>query len=180
MKKHFVLLLAVLLSLGFVYSQVQVKKRIQPKPKLLQTIKVLSPNGGETWETGGRYTIRWTSKGIQGNIRIILQSPGRSDKIAERVPLTRGSYSYTIPANIPEGYKYKISIMTPDGKRKDASDGFFSIKTKKEIRIISPNGGEIWEQLREYTLRWASSGKIDNVTIQLENERGVSVHLLWP
>ena len=83
MKKSLLLLLDVFLSTCVAYAQVQMEKfkpkqleRVEPtKPEKLKipTIEVLSPNGGETWETGKRYTIRWKSKGVKGNVKIMLK-----------------------------------------------------------------------------------------------------------
>ena len=141
-------------------------KPLEPKqPRVPSIIQVLSPNGRETWETGIRYTIRWTSRGIRGNVKIMLKRPDRSYKIAESVPNT-GSYSYTVPKNIPQGSNYTVHVMTLDGKVKDWSDKYFSI-TKREIIVLAPNGGEKLEQGREYTVRWRTSGRIEKVNIDV-------------
>ena len=112
MRKSFLLLLTVFLSTGVAYAQVQMEKvkpkkleRVEPeRPRVLSIIKVLSPNGGETWEKGEPYTIRWTSKGVKGNVKIMLKKIGGPwYTIAESVPNT-GSYRYALPKNIPEAY----------------------------------------------------------------------------
>lgn len=157
----------------------------QPKPQfqVSPSIKVVYPNGGETWEKGKTYTIRWTSQNVSGNVKIMLKwgtGSGGWYTITESTA-SSGIYIYNVPKTEigQEGPEFKIFVMTSDGNVKDESDGFFRIESKKEITVIYPNGGEIWEQEREYTFRWRTSGKIDDVCILLENERGVKVHLLW-
>ena len=114
MKKYSLFLISVLIFIGAAYAQVQIKevepkkqfKRVEPtKPEKLEipTIKVLSPNGGETWVKGKPYTIRWTSKGLKGNVKITLEKwQGQWYTIAESAPNT-GRYSYTVPKSMPEG-----------------------------------------------------------------------------
>jgi hypothetical protein len=42
------------------------------------SIRVTSPNGREVWDIGSVQTIRWTSTGITGNVRIDLSRDGGS------------------------------------------------------------------------------------------------------
>lgn len=184
MKKYFLFLIVLSLSTGVAYAQVQMEKfkpkkleRVEPeRPRVLSIINVLSPNGGETWEKGKPYTIRWTSKGVKGNVKIMLKKIGGPwYTIAESVPNT-GRYSYTVPKNIREGLKFLLYIMSSDEKVKDGSDKYFGI-TKREIRVLAPNGGEELPQGWDYSIRWTSSGRIGKVKILLEDERGVR-HLL--
>ena len=35
-----------------------------------QTLTVVSPNGGERWNTGDTVNITWTSSGVSGDLRI--------------------------------------------------------------------------------------------------------------
>ena len=188
MKKYSLFLISVLIFIGAAYAQVQIKevepkkqfKRVEPtKPEKLEipTIKVLSPNGGETWVKGKPYTIRWTSKGLKGNVKITLEKwQGQWYTIAESAPNT-GRYSYTVPKSMPEGDIFLVYVMTSDGKVKDRSDRSFRITAKKEITVLHPNGGEELVQGTEFRIRWKSSGKIGPVKILIEDEKGVK-HLL--
>jgi len=188
MKKYLLFLITVLLFTEVAYSQVQFEKvepkkqfeRVKPtKPEKLEilTIKVLSPNGGETWYKGGRYTIQWTSKGIRGKLKIMLEKwQGQWYTIAESVPNT-GRYSYTVPENIPEGDIFLLYVMTSDENVKDRSDRSFHITAKRKITVLHPNGGEKLVQGKEFKIRWKSSGKIGPVKILIKDEKGVK-HLL--
>ena len=177
MKKSLIVFIIVLFTLGILYSQVQVKKREQQKPQLLSNIKVVYPNDREEWEKGERYTIRWTSQGIKGNVKIMLKyGPGRGSwyTIKENTPNT-GSYAFTVPAEFLQGedsyeqYWFFIFVMTLDEKIKDGSDKSFIIRTKPEIRLIFPNGGEKLERFGEYNIRWQSRGRVGPLRISYEN-----------
>jgi hypothetical protein len=154
-------------------------RRVDPKQNLaFRKIQVVYPNGGETWEKGGRYTIRWTSQGVAGNVQILLKyGPGNEGwyTIAASAPNT-GSYNFLLPTGNLDGkylheepQQYMLYIMTPDRAVSDRSDNRFSIVTKKEIRVLSPNGGEKLERLGEYDIRWYAAGHIDRVSISFEN-----------
>jgi len=105
----------------------------QPKPQfqVSSSIKVIYPNGGEVWEEGKTYTIRWTSENVRGNVQIQLlwsmTGPGGLHTI-NNVANT-GSYKFTVPklSDLAEITPYLL-ISTMDGKVKDASDNVFSIR----------------------------------------------------
>ena len=184
MKKYLLFLITFLLATGVAYPQIKLKKVEPKKPQKLEipTINVLSPNGGEKWETGKRYTTRWTSKRVKGNVKIMLKyeyGPGRVVwyKIAESTPNT-GSYSFTLPTDIIyEGPLFRIHIVALDQGVKDESNRPFSITTKKEIKVLYPDRGEKLEQGKDYFIKWKSIGKIQYVKILIEDERAVG-HLL--
>lgn len=186
-KRYFLLLLTTLLVTGLVYSRVQfgeaeqvkqIKKADQKITLARKKIQVIYPNGGETWEKGNRYTIRWTSQGIQGNVQILLKYGPHSGgwyTISASAPNT-GSYNFLLPTGNLDGQylheepqQYMIYIMTLDRTISDSSDNRFSIVTKSGIRVLYPNGGEKLELLGEYNIRWHSSGHIDRVNISFEN-----------
>lgn len=111
-----------------------------PQPK----ITVLYPNGGEIWEEGKTYTIRWTSENVQGNVNIqlwwSLTGPGGLHTIMN-VPNT-GSYNFTVP-KLSEQVRITpyLGISSMDGKAGDWSDNVFTIRRpgadeKYMIRLI--------------------------------------------
>jgi hypothetical protein len=182
MKKIYLSLLIGFLLIGFMHSQAQVKKQVQqqvqPKPQVMATIKVMYPNGREEWEKGNRYTIRWTSRGIQGNVKIKLKyGPGRGSwyTIAESTPNT-GNYTFTFPEDFlkddyaSEKYWFYIFVMTLNENIKDGSDRSFIVRTKPELRLIYPNGGEKLERFKEHNIRWHSRGRVGPLRLSYENE----------
>ncbi|MDQ1352700.1 MAG: trimeric autotransporter adhesin, partial [Acidobacteriota bacterium] len=93
------------------------------------SIKLTSPNGGETWNPQGSYDITWRSGGID-NIRIELyKGTVLKTVICASAPAGIGKYTWTIPANIPQGTKYKIKISSVDVglNLSDISNDYFTI-----------------------------------------------------
>lgn len=140
MIKKCVLFLTVFLLAGHVMSpQVQQKQVIQKKIQVLRSLKVLSPNGGETWYKEGQYTIRWQSRGISGDVRIIIKK-WDGEKYIHYVGFQTpndGSHVWKVPQKIgytvlPPGSYYKVEIESMDRAVKDESDGYFNIRERTE------------------------------------------------
>jgi hypothetical protein len=116
-------------------GQVAVTQAPSKNLSLPKTIRVLYPNGGEKWEKGKNYTIRWQSTGDIGNVRIRLNwgnSGGGSHLIVSSIPNT-GRYRFKVPETglnqtEEQSRQYKIVVMTPDESVKDKSNNFFSIQ----------------------------------------------------
>ena len=113
------------------------------------SIKVLSPNGGEQWQIGGAYTIKYSAGKLAGNKALLIYlekgydapttKTGANSSLLIGVTTNLESYTYMVPQNIQSfpglGSNYKITIMVEgsysscgaisyDG---DSSDATFSI-----------------------------------------------------
>jgi uncharacterized cupin superfamily protein len=113
--------------------------KVIPKAKAKPFIQVLSPNGGEKWEIGKTYEIRWRSAGI-GKVYITLFNYDQQDSCRltyESIDNT-GSYYFvpgqqgSCPQSTLLGNKIKIEISadvnTTNGVEvRDESDDYFSI-----------------------------------------------------
>ncbi len=138
-KKYFLLLIIFSLAGQMMYPQVQQKQVIQKKIQVLRSLKVLYPNGGETWYREGQYTIRWQSRGISGNVRIIIKK-WDGEKYINYVEIQTpndGTHLWKVPQKIgytvlPPGSYYKVEIATMDRAVKDESDGYFNIRDRAE------------------------------------------------
>jgi hypothetical protein len=92
------------------------------------SITVLSPNGGEIWEIGKTYEIKWTNNtGKYVVIELVRSSTGVSYPITSSAGPTKTSFIWTIPSTIQPAQDYKIRIKTTDGTVIDTSDYPFSI-----------------------------------------------------
>jgi hypothetical protein len=113
-----------------------------PKAQTEYPLKIISPNGGEKWEIGKTYTIKWQSKGLSNSLEIYLRDDrtGPSYKlIATGIPNYINSYNWTIPQDFwgkyTVGNSYKIQVREIGGKAGgspgegvfDESDNYFSI-----------------------------------------------------
>ena len=63
-----------------------------------RTIRVVSPNGGELWITGGTETITWTSQNTSGNVNIEYSTNAGSDwTFVIAGTSDDGSFQWTVP-----------------------------------------------------------------------------------
>ena len=137
-------------------------------------IHVLSPNGGEKLIAGRTYTIKWGSEGVKFvNIDVVKENHAWS--IVQRVPASRGRYSWIIPSNFEIDDTYKVHVWEANipPEVEDWSDNYFSIvpPSTPYIHVLSPNGGEEWVKGNTYDIRWTSAG-VENVNINLVSYKG--------
>lgn len=191
MKKYIAAILLVVCSIGAAYAQIQTKQRKSTTLKTAPRIKVTYPNGGETWKKGAQYAIRWSSKGIQGNVKIKLKwgtGPGGWYTVCGSTKNT-GSYTYKVPATGigHAGGQFQIYVMTLDEMVKDASNRSFTIGKKSGAIVLqppvirfttpkrfdNPETKEIWVRGKSYTIRWRQVRKTNvnlrYVKIRLKN-----------
>lgn len=116
------------------------------------SIKVISPNGGEKWEVGKTYTIKWEAPGydssasVQIGLRRVGVNPNLSSGEATiAITTNSGSYTWKVPAQLEDmilgaGNVYKIVIYIEGGGpgKYDLSDECFSIVSAEETCHTSP------------------------------------------
>lgn len=96
-----------------------------------QTIKVISPNGGEVLQPSERYSISWISENINWvEIAYRMNEDSEWNIITNKTSAELGSYSWKVPNNLTNSLEIRIS----SGQYFDISDKFSSISiplTKK-------------------------------------------------
>ena len=90
-------------------SYFTVKKPLSPY------LNVISPNGGETWETGKTYKIKWDSPGFENQqVDIILKREAITQmRVADDIA-NLSYYNWTIPDNVSGNNTYRILIELHD------------------------------------------------------------------
>jgi hypothetical protein len=113
-------------------------------------IKILSPNGGETYTAGQQIEVKWKSCNMSTvDVGVSFVGYPYSDNGARFFPgkwinNSLGSEKITIPTNVLTG-KYIVNVSTPGGESpyeaEDSSDNFFTIQAQKntESNLISVN-----------------------------------------
>ncbi|MBN1998175.1 FG-GAP repeat protein [candidate division KSB1 bacterium] len=143
--------------------------RILPAPELT----VVSPNGGEIWQTTSQKTIRWTSINTSDFVDINLsRDNGQTwEVLAENVP-DNGEYQWTV--NAPASAFCRIQVSDADGSPVDTSDNVFTISDMPSITLSSPNGGEDWRIGTMQNITWESVNISEWVNIVISRDNKAS------
>ena len=125
-----------------------------------QEIKVLSPNGGESWPGNSAQTITWFSSQVSSvKIEYTLDN-GNSWTSITNSTLSTGTFLWNPLPNIPSNNaRIRISDAV-DGFPSVSSSAVFTISPQPALKIITPDGGENWMSGSSQTIRWNSLGKI--------------------
>lgn len=76
-------------------------------------LAITSPSGGEEWEHGNTYDIKWGSN-VGGNVKIELLKGGSVDKVIESSTENDGLHALAITIDYTPGNDYKIKISSLD------------------------------------------------------------------
>lgn len=126
---------------------------------------MISPNGGERWYTNNEHQIKWNTRNLGGEVRIVLHAwnagkpSGSADFyrwITWRTP-NDGYYTWEIPADIPLGNKYKLYIRRGNAVQDhDDSNGYFTIAEKSTVTTFT---GYCFRSIDEYFYQSSYLGK---------------------
>jgi len=139
--------------------------------------KVISPNGGESWEIGTQRTITWTSSGLIGindKINIQLSRDGGQTWKNIMVATTNDGYE-DWKVTGPPTIRAKIKVFSAASPYIfDISDANFIISAPT-IKGTFPNGGESWNIGTKQTITWTTSpGFTGKVKFQLSRDGGTT------
>ncbi len=134
-----------------------------------QSIIVTNPHSGQTWNKGNTYTITWTKSGtMNANVKIRLMQG--STKILSITDSTEndGSYSWTVPASIANGFYY-VRVKTIDNTVYDDGEVFtIGNSSAARITVTSPHSGQTWNKGNTCAITWTKTGTMNsNVKIRL-------------
>ena len=168
------------------------------------TVTVLSPNGGEVWQTGNTQTIRWSSGGFDGNVFVSIYNTNGVACNIGTVPASTGQYSFVLSSKvntctiIPGQYKIVINRQSNTGFDfgvEDFSNSYFTISSPQTtpsptptptpsvqtITILKPNGGESVVSGQTMNIAWSASlpsaTTIDNISLSLISSSGATYPL---
>ena len=139
------------------------------RARLPEPLKLLSPNGGETWARKSARTIVWDAGTLTGSLKIFLYRNGKKiGSIASGAEAAAEAFSWMTgkagSAFAPAGSGYAIRIQSAaDPSVGDSSDAAFTIgPSVAPITVTSPNGGETWPRLAVRNITWTASlpGKV--------------------
>ena len=143
------------------------------------TLTVVTPDGGESWDIGSTRRVEWTSSGAVGpDVRVEL----RRGPTAAWEPLfasiaNDGAQNWTVTGPATSQARLRVcSIATPSIC--DRSNGDFTI-SDGSVRVLTPNGGEVWPIGGTRRIEWRSSEPGD-VRVELSRNGGTSWTAIFP
>jgi hypothetical protein len=99
-------------------------------------VRVVSPNGGESWTLGSVMNITWDLRGVGGSVRLVLYRSGAKIGLIATVPASQRGYEWTVGTHTngtaAAGAGYQIKVISADGAYSDFSDRKFTIKASGE------------------------------------------------
>lgn len=138
--------LICLMTMSSAHSQISKRTSLTQAGQAF--IKVTSPGARQAWDKGNKYPIRWESRGVQGEVKILLvrqdmqasqvtreHQADQAAKQAKPVEVigtsaNSGSYDYLVPSDLPDGI-YKVQVTSIDASVKGTSEGTVAIGSKK-------------------------------------------------
>ncbi len=129
----------------------------------LDSVKVVSPNGGENWAAGSIKNITWTYNDVDNvSIEFSLDDGQTWTTLAASVPASQLSYSWTVPTT--PSYTCRIRIKDISRNISDQNDAVFVIPNSS-IQLLYPNGGENFATGSGQYIEWTYT---DLTTVKLE------------
>lgn len=150
-----------------------------------EILTVISPNGGEIWESGHSYEIDWN--GSETITAVTLEySPDNGEtwiSIADNVVNT-GKYEWDIPAINTDSVRVRVSDAS-DGAPADVSDGNFTITIIDGVVDAEPTIPEQFELLQNYPNPFNIETKIvfavpqtSSIVLSIYNTKGERIRTL--
>jgi hypothetical protein len=128
----------------------------------------VSPQRGDSWDTGKFYSIRWQASDYIGNVHVWLyEDYGARPYRLLGTTINNGNVGWRVPGDIYPG-NYKIAIQSATLPDVYGWSSVFEIKEPFSIKVTTPNGGQKWKTGKSYTLKWTHKvSHYDRVKIQL-------------
>ena len=144
---------------------------VVPDPQPNSTLNLIYPNGGEIVFADSIVKILWSSSYVEFiDIHFSSNSGNDWSEIANSITADLSEWDWTNPNLISDNCRIRI-VSNADTSINDASDSNFSIVIDANLNLVTPNGGEVWESLTEYSITWTSEN-IDNITIEYTSDSG--------
>ena len=140
--------------------------------KIRGSVLLTAPNGGESWMVTDSENITWGIVGSIANVKLefsINSGVTYSNTIISSVDATLGTYAWTIPNNICQTARVKITDTT-DSLVYDTADNDFTIRG--DLLVGAPNGGEEWAVSTVHNVTWSRTGSVQNVKIDYSANAG--------
>jgi len=134
-------------------------------PFSLCKLALLSPNGGEFYQTGSARNISWQAEQI-ANVKLGYSANGGSawQTITASTPALNGSYAWTVPGVASTQYLVRMS----DAEDSSISDQSENLFTAGSLTLTYPSAGGIKLQAgRAYNIAWSTQLLPGTIALEL-------------
>ncbi len=147
------------------------EKNLSISNQIVQSLEVVSPNGGEFWEANTAKNITWNSAAVT-HVKIEFTSNNGLDwTVVESSLPSSGSYDWTVPNVNSTQAKIRISDAV-DGDPIDESNATFRIKQAGTLKLISPKSGDNWVAGELNKIEWEAKN-IEKVKIEFTTSNAI-------
>jgi hypothetical protein len=138
---------------------------------IVNKIKLLSPNNGESWQVGSTHKIEWQSTSVTNITLTYSTNNGVSWTTIGTATASTGYYNWAIPASLQTSDQYKIRASDASNSSVfDISDFYFTVSS---LDLTSPAGSEEYSIGTTQTIKWTSS-YISNVNLEYSIDNGLN------
>jgi hypothetical protein len=143
-------------------------------------VTLLSPNGGEMIPSGSTYVVSWEAPSEVTRFRLFysLDNGTTWKRITTQTPLTGLSYPWQVPKTGGNKSACRIKVAGYDGSRvvgSDVSEAPFSIEV---VKLLSPNGGELYHPWDTATIEWRAFPEAHHFNLMLSIDHGLTWKLI--
>jgi murein DD-endopeptidase MepM/ murein hydrolase activator NlpD len=117
-------------------------------------VTVTAPTTGQQWRQGSNHTITWNDN-LGGNLRLELWREGVFHRVIARSTASNGQFEWAIPRDLPLGNAYQLRAVNLANEAVYSDSGYFAI-VGPVVRLISPEGGEVWTVGDPVTITWTA------------------------
>jgi hypothetical protein len=123
------------------------------------TLRLTSPNGGETLTTGEEFSVKWQGTGLAGHGVLALIKGETFLGNVGTAPSNTGTLSWRPSLSLSEAADYRLRLtwyLDTGEELIDTSDRLFAIVRSKKpsLILVSPNGGETFTAGTDHTIVW--------------------------
>lgn len=136
-------------------------------------LTVLTPNGGERWQSGASQSVTWNATSSISNVDIWYSSDNGTNwlNVATGLVAASGAYSWTLPQTPTTNALVKVVDAASNLEIRDSSDAVFTISS---LALTSPAGGENWQGGTTQAINWVRSSDISLVDIDYSTNNGAT------
>ncbi|MFH1390444.1 MAG: DUF2341 domain-containing protein, partial [Candidatus Margulisiibacteriota bacterium] len=135
-------------------------------------IRVLTPNGGETWEAGTWHNITWETTDTPDLVNIYLSTDNGSNyTIVATGEADDGSFPWFVPGPVSTLAKIKLEAVKNGLSSYDESDDSFSVTAANNVFVDAVNGNNSYSGLTSevYTSGGVTHGPWKNIVYAVSN-----------